>query len=48
MKKFTRVLAFLLVCALFCGCVANRKKEAYVPTGDALLMEGEEPEETVD
>ena len=48
MKKFTRVLAFLLVCSLFCGCVANRKKEAYVPTGDALLMEGEEPEETVD
>ena len=48
MKKFTRFLAFLLVCSLFCGCVANRKKEAYVPTGDALLMEGEEPEETVD
>lgn len=43
MKKFTALLLILsLTAALFSGCGSDK---AYVPTGDALLMEGEEPTE---
>ena len=45
MKKCTAiVLLFALFCGLFSGC-AGKEEEAYVPTGDALLMEGQDPEE---
>jgi len=45
MKKITVYLLCLsLIAALFSGCGANNGEE-YVPTGDALLMEGEEPTE---
>ncbi len=45
MKKLT---ALLLIAAMLCGTFAgcgSKEEEAYVPTGDALLMEGQDPEE---
>ena len=42
MKKITAlILAMSLVCGLLSGCA--KEEEAYVPTGNALVMEGEEP-----
>ena len=35
------MVCFGLFCALFTGCDSE---EAYVPTGDALVMEGEDPD----
>ena len=47
MKRiFALVLVLTLVASLFAGCGSDDK--AYVPTGDALLMEGEDPPEEVD
>ena len=44
MKRITALFLCLgLIAALFSGCGGEEK--AYVPTGDALLMEGEEPPE---
>lgn len=44
MKRLTALLlAFSLLLGL-CGC-ASKNTEEYVPTGDALLMEGQDPEE---
>ena len=48
MKKFT---VLLLIAAIFCGIFAGcgkREEEAYVPTGNALVMEGEEPNDFLD
>ena len=43
MKKIIALLlALSLVCSLLTGC-AREEEEAYVPTGNALVMEGEEP-----
>lgn len=43
MKKWiSLILAAALVCGLFSGC-GSKDEEAYVPTGDALLMEGDDP-----
>ena len=43
MKRITALLLiFSLLACLFAGCGSDK---AYVPTGDALLMEGEEPTE---
>lgn len=41
------LLTAALLCALFSGCVENDtfSIEEYIPTGDALLMEGEDPED---
>ena len=45
MKKFIALmLCFCLLCACFSGC-GSKEKEPYVPTGDALLMEGQDPED---
>lgn len=45
MKKATALLLSLaLLCGLFSGC-GSKKDAAYVPTGKALLMEGEDPAE---
>ena len=42
MKKITAIfLIAALVCGLFAGCA--KEDEPYVPTGNALVMEGEEP-----
>lgn len=42
-----RMIALLLVLALGCGLFAGcaREEEAYVPTGNALVMDGEEPDD---
>jgi len=45
MKKLT---ALLLCAALLCGCFsgcAAKEEEPYVPTGDAILLEGQDPED---
>lgn len=45
MKRLTAlVLLFAIFCGMFSGC-GSKEEEAYVPTGDALLMEGQDPEE---
>ena len=47
MKRITALLlSAVLLCSLFAGCGKEEVGEdAYVPTGDALLMEGQDPEE---
>ena len=44
MKKY---ISLLLACVMLlsCGCAAKGEEEAYVPTGNALLMEGQDPED---
>jgi len=45
MKRITALMmAVVLACGLFSGCSIGEEEEAYVPTGDALLMEGDDPE----
>lgn len=44
-KLISLLLAFAMFCGLFAGCGSEKEKEAYVPTGDALLMEGQNPED---
>ena len=39
-------LIFATVCGLFTGC-ASKEEEAYVPTGDALVMEGDDPNDFI-
>ena len=39
-------LIFATVCGLFSGC-ASKEEEAYVPTGDALVMEGDDPNDFI-
>ncbi len=47
-----RILSLLLVLSLvlpaLTGCGKNYDNSGYVPTGDAILMEGEEPEDLAD
>lgn len=43
MKK--RFFALFLISLLLMGCVANQNNDGYVPTGDAILMEGQDPED---
>lgn len=44
MKKcITLLLCLALIASLFAGC-GKDQEEAYVPTGDALVMEGEDPD----
>ena len=46
MKKITAMLLLLsMVLSLFTGCTNEIDNSGYVPTGDAILMEGEEPED---
>ena len=43
-----RITAFLLMLSLICGCFAGcgkQEEEAYVPTGDAIVLEGQEPDD---
>ncbi len=46
MKK--RFFALFLISLLLMGCVANQNNDGYVPTGDAILMEGQDPEDLVE
>ena len=36
-------LCLCTILSLFAACGTKEEEEAYVPTGDAILMEGEEP-----
>lgn len=45
MKK--RFFSLFLIALLLMGCVANQNNDGYVPTGDAILMEGQDPEDLV-
>ena len=45
MKHAKRLLALGIAALMLCGCVENKPQAEYVPTGDALLMEGQDPEE---
>ena len=46
MKKcITLLLIFALTLSLFSGCANKIDNSGYVPTGDAILMEGQDPED---
>lgn len=46
MKRFLSILLVLsLIAVLFSGCGRAIDNSGYVPTGDAILMEGQEPED---
>ena len=46
MRRFLSLLLTLsLLIGLLAGCGGSRSEEEYIPTGDALLMEDEEPED---
>ncbi len=48
MKKFiSLILCFCLVCGCFAGC-GSQEEEAYVPTGDAIVLEGQPDDDFVD
>lgn len=45
-----RIIALLLIFATICGLLSGcgkQEEEAYIPTGDALVMEGEDPEDYI-
>ena len=47
MKKLTALLLCIcLTVSCFSGC-AGKEEEAYVPTGDAILLEGQDPEDLI-
>ncbi len=46
MKK--RFFSLFLIALLLMGCVANQNNDNYVPTGDAILMEGQDPEDLIE
>ena len=47
MKRFTALLLLIsMFCGLFAGC-GKEEEEEYVPTGNALLLEGMEPEDLI-
>ena len=50
MKKWTAlILIFALLCGCFSGCAAKGgQQEAYVPTGDAIVLDGQEPDDFVE
>ncbi len=44
-KKLCLLLSVLMVLGCFTGCRQDIDNSAYVPTGDAIVMEGQEPED---
>ena len=46
-KTVTLFLCLCLLCGCFSGCSKKNEKEAYVPTGDAILLEGQDPEDFI-
>ena len=49
MRKLTAMLLLIsIVLSIFSGCTNEIDNSGYVPTGDAILMEGEEPEDIVE
>lgn len=48
MKRLLAVLlAAVMLASLFSGCTRTIDNSGYVPTGDALLMEGQDPEDII-
>ena len=46
MKKTVSLLLILTtILSLFSGCANETDNSGYVPTGDAILLEGQEPED---
>ena len=46
MKKILSLLLILaMTLGMFSGCGKDLDNSAYIPTGDAILMEGQEPED---
>ena len=47
MKKcIALILSFCLLAGCFTGC-ASKEEEPYIPTGDAILLEGQDPEDFI-
>ena len=47
MKKLTAlILSLCLLAGCFSGC-ASKEEEPYIPTGDAILLEGQDPEDFI-
>lgn len=47
MKKLTALLLCIcMICGCFSGC-GSKEEEAYVPTGNAILLEGQDPEDLI-
>ena len=46
-KTIALVLSLLMLCSCFTGCGKKDVKEAYVPTGDAILLEGQDPDDFI-
>ena len=44
-QKLALLLALLTVLGLFSGCANKIDNSGYIPTGDAILMEGQDPED---
>ena len=44
-KSISLFLALAVMLGLFSGCGNKIDNSAYVPTGDAILMEGQDPED---
>ena len=44
-KTISLLLILVMLPGLFAGCANKTDNSAYVPTGDAILLEGQEPED---
>ena len=44
-RSISLLLALSLILGLFSGCANQTDNSAYIPTGDAILLEGQEPED---
>ena len=44
-RSISLLLALTLILGLFSGCANQTDNSAYIPTGDAILLEGQEPED---
>ena len=44
-KSLSLLLILAMVLGMFSGCGKDMDNSAYVPTGDAILLEGQEPED---
>ena len=44
-RKIRILLAFALLAGTMAGCTNAIDNSGYIPTGDAILMEGQEPED---
>ena len=47
-KRISLLLVMAILLSLFTGCANDIDNSGYVPTGDAILMEGQEPEDILE